>query len=327
MLDLPDDRVQRAVDVVRRALIAHRDVRFLGDELAERLDDARLADARFSRKQDDLSLTVNRLLPTIVQQRHLLLPADEVREVHDMGGETARCLLLAHHPPDRHRLHGALELAELEFIEHEDVADEPPRRVGNENLIRPCLGLEMGREIGRLAYDGLFLGQRSGTILAYDDQAGGDTDPDLQFVRAVRRPYRADDGQRGVDRPLGIVFVGTRISEQRHDAVADIIRDQAVELVNRVGATVVIAPRDGVEIFRIERLRKRGRPNDVAEENGKVSPLAAGNETARALLEGGRHCRNDAIGGPRSSLQARTAAAAKFALRRVDHFAVQALGG
>src|SRR5262249_47732945 len=43
MLELANDRMERAIDVIRRALIAQRDMRFIGDELAEGLDNARLA--------------------------------------------------------------------------------------------------------------------------------------------------------------------------------------------------------------------------------------------------------------------------------------------
>ena len=40
MLELTNNRMECAIDVIRGALIAHRDMRFIGDELTERLDNA-----------------------------------------------------------------------------------------------------------------------------------------------------------------------------------------------------------------------------------------------------------------------------------------------
>src|SRR5262245_14169445 len=111
-------------------------MRFIGDELAEGLDNARLADARLSQKHKDLSFTLNRLVPAIGQQGDFLIPTDEVREAHGVGGETARYLLLSKHTPNRHRLLVALQTAALQFFELEDVAHEPTRRVRNQNIIR-----------------------------------------------------------------------------------------------------------------------------------------------------------------------------------------------
>src|SRR5262245_26254652 len=122
MLELANNRMERAIDVIRGALIAQRDMRFVGDELAERLDNARLADARLSQKHKDLSFTPNRLVPAIGQQGHFLIPADEVREAHGVRGKTARYLLLSNHAPNRHRLLAAPQTAELQLFQVEDVA-------------------------------------------------------------------------------------------------------------------------------------------------------------------------------------------------------------
>jgi len=75
-------------------------------------------------------------MPAIGQQSHFLIPADEVREAHGVGGETARYLLLSNHAPNGHRLLAALQTAELQFLQAENVANEPTRCVGNQNIIR-----------------------------------------------------------------------------------------------------------------------------------------------------------------------------------------------
>src|SRR4029453_567085 len=128
MLDLADDWMKRAVDVIGRALVAQRDARFPGDALAERLDDARLADSRFPREHHDLPFVLDRLVPAVGQQGHFLIATDESREIYDVGGERAPPLPLFPHAPSRHRFSGALEIVECQFLEVEDVTDEPARR-------------------------------------------------------------------------------------------------------------------------------------------------------------------------------------------------------
>src|SRR5262245_16848594 len=324
MLELADDRMERAIDVIRGALVAQRDMRFIGDKLAEGLDNARLADARLAQKHKDLSFTLNRLVPAISQQGHFLIPTDEVREAHGVGGETARCLLLSNHAPNRYRLLAALQTAELQFFELEDVTDEPTCRVRNQNIIRLRFGLEMSRKIGCLTHDCFFLGQGLGTVFTHDDKPGCDTDPDfnVRLALGIRSSDIANDGQRRADCPLCIVFVGAWITEKRHDAIANVIRDEALELMDRVGAAVVIATRDLIEIFGVERLGERCRTHDVAKENREV-PSLAGFAWRRQ-----RRCRRgETIRGPRSNRQASATASAKPTFWQVHRPALNAFGG
>ena len=135
-------------------------------------------------------------MPTIGQQGHFLIPADEVREAHRVGGETARYLLLSNHAPNGHRLVVALQAAELQFFELEDVADEPTRRVRNQNIIRLRFGLEMSCKIGRLTDHCFFFGQGLGAVFTHDDKPGCDTDPDpnARFALGIRRSDSTNDG-------------------------------------------------------------------------------------------------------------------------------------
>jgi hypothetical protein len=329
MLELANDRMERAIDVIRRALIAQCNMRFIGDELAEGLDNARLADARLSQKHKDLSFTLNRLMPAIGQQGHFLIPTDEVREAHGVGGETARCLLLSNHAPNRYRLLAALQTAELQFFELEHVTDKPTCRVRNQNIIGLRFGLEMSCKIGCLTDDCFFLGQGLGAVFTHDDKPGCDTDPDpnARFVLGIRCSDIANDGQRRADCPLCIVFVGAWITEKRHYAIANVIRDEALELMDRVGAAVVIATRDLIEIFGVERLGERCRAHDVAKENREVPSLAAGNEIGFAWRRQPRCRRGETIRGPRSNRQAGAAASAKPTFWQVHSPALNAFGG
>ena len=77
MVQLLDHRVERAVDVIGRALVAERDVRLPAESLAQRPDEPRLADPGLADEQDHLALAGLRLLPALEQQRQLLLAADQ----------------------------------------------------------------------------------------------------------------------------------------------------------------------------------------------------------------------------------------------------------
>ena len=77
--DLGRDGIESVVDVMRRALVAHRDMRLTADPLAQRRKNARLADAGFAREQRDLAFALARVAPAVDEQRHLMLAPDERR--------------------------------------------------------------------------------------------------------------------------------------------------------------------------------------------------------------------------------------------------------
>jgi hypothetical protein len=102
----------------------------------------------------------------------------------------------------------------------------------------------MSSEIGRFPDDRLFLSQRVTAIFADDNETGRNPDahPDQHVVFGVGRPDGANDAQCCPHGSFGIVFVGTRIPEQCHNAVADVVGDNTIELADRVAtASVVLA--------------------------------------------------------------------------------------
>ena len=77
-LEIVDDRVERAVDVVGRALQAQAG-RVIGlDTAAQFAQDAALADARLAGQQHHLAFAVLRQVPALEQQAELLLAADKI---------------------------------------------------------------------------------------------------------------------------------------------------------------------------------------------------------------------------------------------------------
>src|SRR5215510_11266394 len=117
----------------------------------------------------------------------------------------------------------------------------------------------MSCKIGCLTDHCFFFGQGLGAVFTHDDKPGRDTDPDpnASLALGIRRSDSANDVQRSMDCPLGIVFVGAWITEKRHYAIANVICDKPLELVDGVVAAVVIATRDLIEFFGIKRLGER----------------------------------------------------------------------
>ena len=212
--------------------------------------------------------------------------------VDEAGGETARRLVFFKDPPDRDRPTRSLELGELNASQLENIADEPARLVGYQDIVRTRLGLDMRRQIRRFPDHRFFLGQRTHSGLADHDKARGDSDPNpqLRLAPAADAPDRPKNSERRMDRPLRAVFVRARIAEQRHDAIADIVRDQAIELLDRAGTAVVITPRDLVQFFRIERLCELGRTDKIAEQHRQMTAFASG-----SAIVGARRRRDVAV--------------------------------
>ena len=98
-------------------------------------------------------------------------------------------------------------------------------------------------------------------------------------------------------------------------------------MMDRVGAAVVIATRDLIEFFGIERLGERRRAHDVAKENREVPSLAAGNVIGFAWRRQPRCRRGEPIRGARSNRQADATASAKPTFRQVHSPALNAFGG
>jgi hypothetical protein len=75
-------------------------------------------------------------------------------------------------------------------------------------------------------------------------------------------------------RPLGIIFMCLRVAEINEQAIAQVLGDVATEAGDCLGGGVMILPNDLAPVLRIELPGDGGRPNEVAEENGELPPLA-----------------------------------------------------
>ena len=164
----------------------------------------------------------------------------------------------------------------LQSLEQEGLGEELTGLVGDENAVRLRGALEVRCTVRRLADERFHLAQR------YQDVAARDSDTDIEggLVGGIRDTDGADDGECGPHCPLCIVFMGVRISEQRLDAIAEFVRNEAADLTDRLLAGFVIAFRDVVEILELERAGERRRADDVAEQHRQVSALCRGRAEA-----------------------------------------------
>jgi hypothetical protein len=80
-----------------------------------------------------------------------------------------------------------------------------------------------------------------------------------------------EDGETGA---RGVVVMGSGPAEVSHHAVAQIVRDVAIEAGNRFGGRAII-PRDRLAPFLgIELCGDRGRTGEVTEQHRQMTPLA-----------------------------------------------------
>jgi hypothetical protein len=151
---------------------------------------------------------------------------------------------------------------------------------GDQHRSRIGKRLYAGGDIGRIAEDfsGLIHHHRPGL----NADAGDELRAACASVLAVEFRERALDGERRSNRPLGIVLLRDRMSEQRHQSVAELLGDASAHLRHRRGRCVEIGADQIAPILGVEPSRNGGRAHKIAEHDGdraslgQVHPMKAG---------------------------------------------------
>ena len=251
-------------------------MRLVADPLAERRQNARLADARFARDERDLTFALARLAPAVEEQRHLMLAPDEGRQaLRPRRLEAADVLRLAKDRPAGNRRVEAFQGLRAKRLQLERAAQQPPRRLRDHHGARLGQRLQPRRQIGRLADDGLFLRRALSDEVADHDDAGRDADADLEIFIRPRFELRDDgrDVEAGPDRTLGVLLMGARKAEIGQHAIAHEFGDEAVIARDRARTGVLIGANDLAHVLRIEPGRQRGRADEIAEHDGELATL------------------------------------------------------
>ena len=276
MPDLARDRMERVVDVVRRALIAQQDVPFAANPLAQGRQHARLADAGLAREQRDLVLAFGGATPAVEQQRHLAVAPDKGR--HGFRArriEPADIFSFAHHQPGGDRDLETLQFARAQRDQFERPAEQPPRRFGDHHAAGFGQRLHPRRQIRCIADHRLLLRRPFSDQIADHHEAGGNPDARLQLVAGMglRRADHRRDFQSRPHRPPGIVLMGAREAEIGQNAVAHEAGNEAIMVRDEVRAGVLIGAQDPPHILGIEPRRQRRRSREVAQHHGQLPPF------------------------------------------------------
>jgi hypothetical protein len=251
-LEIVDDRVQRAVGVVGRAMEAQAGCVIGFETPAQLAQHPALADARLAGKQHHLAFAILRQLPALDQQAEFVLAADKTGQPAAAHGFEAA--LGCRYPRDRpglDRLGQTLDRVPAECLQPKQIADEPARGGADHHGARLGQGLQPRRQVRRLADHRLLLRGALADQIADHHETGRYAGANLQLVpgRPPAQGGRSGDGghiepadcgndiEAGAHGALGIFFVGVRKAEIDEHAVAHVFGDEPVVAANRLRHT------------------------------------------------------------------------------------------
>jgi hypothetical protein len=176
--------------------------------------------------------------------------------------------------PSRNRLGDALDLDSAEIAVLEEIADQPAGACGDDDGIRLGQGLQPGGQVGRFTDDRLLLRRTLANQIANDHQPGGNADARLELDGFdIETTDIVDDAQSRPDRPLGIVFMRSRVTEIDQNPVAHVFGDKAIEASDDIGDGAVISGNNLAQILGVEPRRELGRTDQIAEHHRQLPSL------------------------------------------------------
>jgi hypothetical protein len=95
--------------------------------------------------------------------------------------------------------------------------------------------------------------------------------PDLP----VKIGYSLEDRQAGAGSALRIVVMGFRVAEECHNAIAEILRDMAAEMLDGLRRRAMIFDDDFAPLLGIEMAGDLGRADQIAKQHRQMPPLAS----------------------------------------------------
>jgi hypothetical protein len=227
---LADDRIKRAVRVLRRAEIAEARVRLGGEVFQQRSCEPRFPDAGLAGEQHDLAFTRLCSLPAPKQQFEFFIPPDE-------NGQTGRVQRLetAFRGTRPQRREGPLRtnapeiILNPEIFEIEQIGEKFSGAAGDDNGVGLGQRLQAHRKVRRVADDRIvLLGRTVPDEVADDHEPSRDPDTHLQrrTDRAIKLRYRLDEGKPGPHGALSIMLVGPRIAKIGEHSIAHVPSDE-----------------------------------------------------------------------------------------------------
>ena len=239
------------------------------------------------------------LIPTAQQQLDLLLPANERgQRARAPRLEPADAGRLAAHLPRLHRLRQSLHLDGTERAAVEHPPHQPPRAGRDHDLAGRCRGLQLRRQVWRLADRNMLPCVAGPQLLADDNQPGGDADarPKGHVGSGLQRADRVEDGEAGAHGLLGVMLMSRRVAEIDEHAIAQVLGDKSVKSRHHIGDHFVeggdqiahvlgvkVVPKGALEPTILQTMivscRRSGLPERAATADDAASPRAAGLST------------------------------------------------
>ena len=134
---LADDRIKRAVGVLRRAEIAQARVRLASEAFQQRGREPRFADPGLAGEQHHLAFAGLRFRPAPQQQFEFFFPPDEVGQAARVQRlEAAFDRTRPQRRPRSHRPGDALEVLGSEVLKLEQIAQQFSRALGDDDPVR-----------------------------------------------------------------------------------------------------------------------------------------------------------------------------------------------
>jgi hypothetical protein len=193
------------------------------------LDQARLPKAWFADNRYQLPLALPRALPASHQHGDFLVATHEGGESALSG--SASTAARPNDPEQQHRLRHAFE-----FVAAPLLGDEQPRDLTLYQR-RHHHGTRFGQRLsprGDVRYIAEnFAGRVEHRRASVDGDPCGERGLARAFVLAVQLGQRALNRERGAHSTLGIVLLRHRITEQRHQSVAQLLGDLAAHFHDR----------------------------------------------------------------------------------------------
>ena len=274
---LADDRIKRAVGVLRRAEITQAGVRLAGEVFQQRGREPRFADAGLAGEQHHLAFAGLGPRPAPQQQFEFFFSTDQLRQAARV--ERLEAALYRTRPqrcPGPHRSGDALEVLGPEVLQLEQITEKFSCAFGDDHAVRLGDPLQTRRQVRRLADDAALLRLSSSDQVADDNEPRGNADAGLQGSIRLEVGYRRNQLQRRANRPLGVVFMGLRIAEIHQHAIAHVFRHEPAEAANGVGDAFLIGRNDLAQVLRVHARRKCRRADQVREHHRDLAALGVG---------------------------------------------------
>jgi hypothetical protein len=217
----------------------------LARDRKQRLEQARLADARFAA---DIDRPTPPVRPAGAEHDaelfKLQAPADERSAVGAQRIRPALLVVCTYDLPGWNEFAKPLEGMAAELAIFELAARQAARALRNNNGVWFGQSLEPRREVRRLADDAALLSHSRSNQIADDNNAGRNADACLQYNRRLQCADGRDQLQTCAHRALGVILVGSRIAKIHEHPVAHVLRDETTEAAHGISDAFLIGRND-----------------------------------------------------------------------------------